>query len=257
MSPNSKYKNRLNLKPTDSPVPGTTSTMRHREHLNGGFCDTINYTIGKTAEKIPSRTVRVLWPSLRSTLHLPDSAVELSYERVCHSDIAFRIPPVRCSRFCDGLGMKLNAWTSHAPAREFGAVQRTRERSLPLLYPDLQCGARSLDSTPPRRPRPLTHQGFQVGDSRAPHELQAADGGPLVEVFRVPDSSRGFYIRVSRQGKFSPEAEPGQTNQLSSRSDGKSWSVGVASAFANALRLWRERTGYSQFHPTSWQEQTE
>src|SRR5205823_622870 len=113
----------LNLELPGSPVPWTTAAVGHSENLNRRFCNPINYAIGETAEEILPRSVQVHRPSLRSALRLTDRAIALG------------IPLLGSSRLCDGLGMELNAWTSHEPVRGFDAARRTKEPSSRLPYP--------------------------------------------------------------------------------------------------------------------------
>ena len=181
----------LNLELPGSPVPWTTAAVGHGENLNRRFCNPINYAIGETAEEILPRSVQVHRPSLRSALHLTDRVIELGYESVCRGEIALGIPLIGSSRLCDGLGMELNAWTSHEPVRGFDAARRTKEPSSRLPYPTDQYGARFLFPTPLPRPHPPSHPGFQADDPRARHVLQEADGGLLLTLFCDSDSSKG------------------------------------------------------------------
>src|SRR5437870_5942365 len=119
----------LNLELPGSPVPWTTAVVGHGENLHRRFYNPINYAIGEAAEERPLRAVQVHRPSLRSAQHLPDRVIELGYESICRGEIAFGIPLIGSSRLCDGLGMELNAWTSHEPVRGFDAARRTKEPS--------------------------------------------------------------------------------------------------------------------------------
>jgi len=196
----------LNLELAGSPVPWTTAAVGHGENLNRRFCNPINYAIGETAEEILPRSVQVHRPSLRSALHLTDRVIELGYESICRGEIALGIPLIGSSRLCDGLGMELNAWTSHEPVRGFDAARRTKEPSSRLPYLTDQYGARFLFPTPLPRPHPPSHPGFQADDPRARHVLQEADGGLLPRLFCASVSSEEFYISPSHEHKF-PLAE--------------------------------------------------
>jgi hypothetical protein len=180
---------RLNLELSGSPISGTTATVSDGENLNRCFCDPVNHAVWKTAEEILSRTMQVPRPSLRSGLRFSYGAIELGDKSICHGKIAIGIPLIGSSRLCDGLGMELNAWTSHEPGRGFDVARRTKEPFSLLPYPTHQYDARFLFPTPLPHPHPLTRRGFLANDLRVRHVLQEADGGLPLKVSYDSNSS--------------------------------------------------------------------
>ena len=194
------------LKSPRLPITRTASPVGHRDHLNGGFGDPVNYPVRESSEEKFPRILQMHRPTLRTGLDLTDGVIEFRDESICSSGIAFGIPLVGSLCLSDRLRMEPNAWSGQRIVRGSGAAPRTRGRS--LLFPDLdhRCVAQSPYSTPIRHPHRLSHPSFRADDRQARHVLQQADGGLLLRLFCASVSSEQFYISPSHEHKF-PLAE--------------------------------------------------
>ena len=157
--------------------------MCHRDNLNGGSGDPVNYRVWKTSEEKFSGTTQMHGPPLRTVLDLTDGVAEFRDESIRGRGIAFGIPFVGRLCLSDRVRMEPNAWSGHRIVRGSGAAPRTRERS--LLYPDLihRCVAQSPHSTPIQHPHRLSHPSSQADDRQARHALRREDAVPLLRLF--------------------------------------------------------------------------
>ena len=194
------------LKPSRLPITRTASPVSHRDNLNGGFGDPVNYPVRETSAETFPRIMQMHRPTLPTGLDLTDGVIEFSDESICGSGIAFGIPPIGSLCLSDRLRMEPNAWSGQRIVRGSGVAPRTRERS--LLFPDLdhRCGVQSPCSMPIRHPHRLSHPSCRADDQQAQHVLQQADGGLLLRLFCASVSSEEFYISPSHEHKF-PLAE--------------------------------------------------
>ena len=194
------------LKSPRLPITRTASPVGHRNHLNGGFGDPVNYPVRETSEEKFPRIMQMHRPTLRTGLDLTDGVIEFRDESICSSGIAFGIPLVGSLCLTDRLRMEPNAWSGQRIVRGPGGAPRTRARSLLFLDLDHRCVAQSPYSTPIRHPHRLSHPSFRADDRQARHVLQQADGGLLLRLFCASVSSAQFYISPSHEHKF-PLAE--------------------------------------------------
>src|SRR5580765_6581752 len=71
------------LKPSRLPISRTASPVSHRDDLNGGFGDPVNYPVRKTSEKKFPRIMQMHRPTLRTGLDLTDGVIEFNDESIC------------------------------------------------------------------------------------------------------------------------------------------------------------------------------
>lgn len=170
------------LKAPRPPIARTAAPMGHRDNLNGGSADPVNYRVWKTSEEKFSGTTQMYGPPLRTALDLTDGVAQFRDESISGREIAFGIPFVGRLCLSDRVRMEPNAWSGHRIVRGSGAAPRTREPS--LLYPDLshRCVAQSPHSTPIQHPHRLSHPSSQADDRQARHALRREDAAPLLRL---------------------------------------------------------------------------
>src|SRR5437667_6350677 len=64
------------LKSPRLPITRTASPVGHRNHLNGGFGDPVNYPVRETSEEKFPRIMQMHRPTLRTGLDLTDGVIE-------------------------------------------------------------------------------------------------------------------------------------------------------------------------------------
>ena len=70
------------FKPPRIPIARTAAPMGHRDNLDGGLGDPVNYRVRETSEEKFSRATQMHGPPLRSVLDLTDGVIEFRDESV-------------------------------------------------------------------------------------------------------------------------------------------------------------------------------
>ena len=155
------------FKPPRLPIARTATPMGHRDNLDGGLVDPVNYPVRETSEEKFSRATQMYGPSLRTVLDLTDAVIEFRNESIRGRGIAFGIPLVGSLCLSDRVRKEPNAWSGHRIVRGSGAAPQTRESSLLSPDPDHRCVAQFPYSTPIQHPHRLSHPSFQADDRQA------------------------------------------------------------------------------------------
>ena len=82
------------FKPPRPPIARTATPMGHRDNLDGGLVDPVNYPVRETSEEKFSRATQMHGPPLGTVLDLTDGVIEFRDESNRGRGIAFGIPLV-------------------------------------------------------------------------------------------------------------------------------------------------------------------
>ena len=169
----------LVLQTSSSPVTRTAASMCYSDDLDRCVGNSINHSVGKSAQKIFSCVVRMLRPARRTVADDADGVVESRHESRGGRRVALGIPIVSRLGFSDGAGVESNAWRGHQLVRGFGGVPPTRESF--LLFPDLgrRRGVRSLCSTPTQHLHRRHRPSCPIDDQPGLHAPLVASAIPL------------------------------------------------------------------------------
>ena len=153
------------FKPPRLPIARTAARMGHRDNLDGGLGDQVNYPLREASEEKFSRATQMHRPPLGTVLDLTDGVIEFRGESIRGRGIAFGIPLVGSLYLSDRVRMEPTLGAATGSSEDLALRHGPGNR---LYFSPIQIIDASRNFlTPIQHPHRLSHPSFQADDRQA------------------------------------------------------------------------------------------